>query len=75
MERISSTVPWIGARVVDDAEHPDDSILEVKLAAGIPEGKFQEKLILHTSIPGKPQVEIPVTGIVLQEQPVSQNPS
>lgn len=65
VSRISSSAPWVGGRIVDDPESEGAMILEVKVAAGRPPGKFQETLTLHTTSPEMPKIDIPVTGMVL----------
>ncbi len=65
--RISTSDPWVSGRIMDAPETDGGKILEVKVAAGRPAGKFQETLTLHTTSPSMPMIDIPVTGRVRGE--------
>lgn len=64
VKRLQLSSHWIGARVVA-GEDAGQLTLEVKIAPGMPLGKFRETLELFTTSEALPVVEIPVTGRVL----------
>jgi len=61
---INISSPWIGARMVEGPTAGKPT-LEVKIAPGMPLGKIQETVQLHTTSESQPLVEIPVSGRVL----------
>lgn len=65
--RIESSAPGVSGVILDGASDAEESILEVTFAAGRSAGKFEETLRLHTNLPEKPRIDVPVTGRVQGE--------
>ncbi len=64
VRQIGTSMNRISGRIVDGPESDGVKILEVRVSAGMPPGKFQETLTLHTTSPTMPEVEIKVIGVI-----------